>query len=194
MTARTDATLCFMKSPRKTILRSLRRVIPPRQCLCLSCVNDSGRRPRYGGAVPTLRRLVLTRPALAMLVIVLVIGMRLLSPTGFMPVVAEGRLVISLCPGTASMPAMGMAMATATAMSMPGMSHAAQDDGGHESRSEPPCTFAGISALSLAAVDATLLGLAILFVVTRGARTTIRPRVGPAPRLHPPSRAPPKGV
>lgn len=106
-----------------------------------------------------------------------VLALRLVVPTGYMPLVAQGRIAIVECPGMATMP-----MATPDRHDAPG----------HHARAmEAPCAFAGLSAPALGGADAVLL-LAALAVVAAAAITRVPP-ARPIRRRHlrPPLRAPP---
>ena len=108
--------------------------------------------------------------------------LKLLVPTGYMIGSAHGRMTIELCSGVAS-----------PSMAMPGMhgdmpGHGQPKDHG---KAEMPCAFAGLSAVSLAAVDPLQLAALIAFVTGAG-------RASPAPftptrpaHLRPPLRGPP---
>ena len=128
-----------------------------------------------------LRRLALNNRALAATLFALAMAMKVLIPAGFMPIIEDGRIVISLCSGTGPMKMM---------MAMPGPDHGKSDENQH-GKVEQPCAFAGLTAPSLAAADPILLVLAILFVMTLSQRP-ILPRVVQRPaHLRPPLRGPP---
>jgi hypothetical protein len=128
---------------------------------------------------------------IALAIVLLALLARLLIPTGFMPVVQDGRLVMALCAGQGPAPMLHAAM--------PGMDHAAASSGypadheGSEHMKDGPCAFAGVSLAATAAADPVLLALAILFVVTTVFRwpqssPTIEIRFRWPPRTGPPLR------
>ena len=156
-----------------------------------------------------LRRLFLDHRLFAGWMIGATLLMKLLVPTGYMPVVANGMVGMVLCSGAAPARSAVTAQAvTITSMSaadmtasMPGMMHhqdgvAAAHGSGHEDGSghqgkTMPCAFAGLSAPSLAAADPLLLALAIAFVIAAGFRRG-RPSIArPRAFLRPPLRGPP---
>ncbi|MXO66702.1 hypothetical protein [Altericroceibacterium endophyticum] len=107
--------------------------------------------------------------------------MKIVIPTGFMPTMSNGQIVISVCSG------MGPAK---TVMTMPGLEHESESDA-HRNKAEQPCAFAGLSAPSLAAADTLLLAAAILFVLALGMRSLVLPASKTPPYLRPPLRGPP---
>lgn len=120
---------------------------------------------------------------------------RMAIPTGYMPMVENGHLVITLCaeqnPGTAGMSA------------MPGMANMAgmHGDMGHSKGRGMPdhdkngsCGFGGLSLASLAAVDPVLLALALLFIVATVFRRPASPRTAAARFLWPPITGPPASI
>ena len=142
-----------------------------------------------------LRRLILCHRALAVLICVVALAVKLLVPAGYMIGDAGGRTVMILCPGAAMPAAVTAATATATATAMDHgamATHAAGEDAGKaHGMAEPPCAFAGLAAPALAAADPLLLAIAIAY----GLAVALRPvRVAPraaAPHLRPPLRGPP---
>lgn len=108
--------------------------------------------------------------------------MKLVLPAGFMPTMAEGRMVVRMCSGTGPM---------TMVMTIPGLEQSKHDDGGHRDKHEPPCAFSGLSTPSLAAADPILLALAILFVLAMGIRALAAPTTTAPPYLRPPLRGPP---
>lgn len=106
--------------------------------------------------------------------------MKLLIPAGFMPMVADGRMVVRLCSGTGPM-----------AMAVSGFGQNKTDHDSNHDKHEQPCAFSGLSAPSLAAADPALLALAILFVLAMGIRALALPATAAPPYLRPPLRGPP---
>jgi hypothetical protein len=134
--------------------------------------------------VTVLRRLILRhRPAAAWLVAFALL-MRLLVPTGYMPSMANGRIGIELCPGTAPV----KLQATAHG-SMPGITHH-EEEGGHE-QPEQPCAYAGLSAPTLGGTDPLLLTAALAYVAAVALRVAPPPASAQPHHLRPPLRGPP---
>lgn len=129
-----------------------------------------------------LRRLVASHRLVAGAILALALAMKLVVPAGFMPTVADGRMVVRMCSGTGPM---------TMVMTIPGLDHSQPDREGHHDRHEQPCAFSGLSAPSLAAADPVLLALAILFVLAMGVRALAAPITAATPYLRPPLRGPP---
>lgn len=128
----------------------------------------------------SLRRLVRSNRLIAATFLVLALLVKLVVPVGFMPVVDNGRIVISICSGSGPM-----------ALSIPDLGHGPSDGHGDLGRSEQPCVFAGLSTASLAAADPVVLAAAILFILALGLLPA-RTLVATAPAyLRPPTRGPP---
>jgi hypothetical protein len=127
----------------------------------------------------SLRAFVRRNPALAALIVALALMLRAFVPGGFMPSSDHGRIVISICTGS------GPAMAE---IAVPGPAHSEPADHG---QSDQPCAFAGLALPSLAAADALLLALALLFVLALGLRPMVPVAARTAPFLRPPLRGPP---
>ena len=126
------------------------------------------------------RYLVFANRRLAGLILLLPLAMKLIVPVGFMPSVTDGRFTFSICSGAGPM-----------VMAMPGMDHGKSSEPGQAGKSEPPCAFSGLAAPALAAADAVLLAIALLFVMALGMRA-VAPRHAPAtPHLRPFLRGPP---
>jgi len=81
----------------------------------------------------------------------LLLGLRLIGSTGYMPGVEQGRLTIIVCPG-----------ADANAPLALGMAHHHRGHGGHQ---HDPCPYAAAGALGAVGPDWTPLLGAILFAV-----------------------------
>jgi len=107
--------------------------------------------------------------------------MKIVVPSGFMPTISNGQIVVSVCSS------MG---ATTMVITIPGLEHNSGGDS-HKSKAEQPCAFAGLSAPSLAAADPSLLAAAILFVLALGMRPLALPASTAPPYLRPPLRGPP---
>ncbi len=128
-----------------------------------------------------LRRLVLANRPFACAVLALALLMKIVVPSGFMPTISNGHIVVSLCSG------MGP---TTMVITIPGLEHKSGGDS-HKGKAEQPCAFTGLSAPSLAAADPLLLAAAILFVLALGMRPLALPASTAPPYLRPPLRGPP---
>lgn len=145
------------------------------------------------------RRLAANHRSLAALILVAALMIRILVPSGFMPVVAQGGITIVPCSGIVQQPAQ-------TAMAMPGMvhhemarmahagtaTHAPAAPNQHEgSGADTSCIFAGLAMPAVAGADPLLLVIALAFLMLLAARVPTRPSLGAALRLRPPLRGPP---
>jgi len=115
------------------------------------------------------RRLAAWLAAAALLVKVLV-------PTGFMPAVVGGVMVVELCTG---------AGLKSVAVAVP------QDDEHGSGTADMPCAFAGLAAPVLGAADPALLALALVFIIAAALHTPQQAPRTAALRLRPPLRGPP---
>lgn len=136
--------------------------------------------------VSALRRLLLEHRLLCGCLIAAALLMKAVLPAGFMPMQSGGTVVLGFCSGYGPKPmAMPMAMPMKEDRSSP-------DE--HQPRAEMPCAFGGLAMPGLAAVDPTLLALAIAFVLERAVRTaTILPTIVRV-YLRPPLRGPPRAA
>lgn len=137
------------------------------------------------------RHLVRHRWIAALAIIVATLLTRMMIPTGYMPMVENGHLVMTLCaeqnPGMAEMAAM-------PPMPMAAMSGDATHSGDHDKTDHDKnasCGFGGLSLSSLAAIDPILLALALLFIVADGFRHWRRVRIAARHFLWPPRTGPP---
>lgn len=128
-----------------------------------------------------LCRLVLANRPFACAVFALALLMKIVVPSGFMPTISNGQVVVSVCSG------MGP---TTMVMTIPGLEHKSSGDS-HGGKAEQPCAFAGLSAPSLAAANPVLLAAAILFMLGLGMRPLVLPTSTAPPYLRPPLRGPP---
>ncbi|WCT72426.1 hypothetical protein PQ455_12345 [Sphingomonas naphthae] len=127
-----------------------------------------------------LRRLLLTHRALTATLIALALLMKLLVPTGFMPVASGGGITVEICTGFG---------AQKMVMAIPGTAH--RGGKADHQKADMPCAFAGLATPALAAIDPLLLAVAILFVMAMVFRVPVAPVVRGAARLRPPLRGPP---
>lgn len=100
---------------------------------------------------------------------------KVLVPTGFMPAVVDGVMVIELCTGDGLK---SVAVATPT-------------ESKHTGGNDMPCAFAGLAAPMMGAVDPALLALAILFILAAALHTPQQTPHTATLRLRPPLRGPP---
>lgn len=135
------------------------------------------------------RHLLHQRRALALALVLVALLARMLIPTGYMPVVQDGRFVMALCPGQGAMPMAHAAMA--------GMDHAGArgdhpaDHHGSEAMKDGVCAFAAVALAAAATVDPALLALAILFIVATVFRRAQPPLAAPLRFDWPPRTGPP---
>ncbi|WP_439817460.1 hypothetical protein [Zavarzinia sp. CC-PAN008] len=129
----------------------------------------------------TLFRALLTRHRwLALWLVCAALAMKVLIPPGFMPGMADGAMVITLCTGQGARiilaPVSGGDDAPARA------SH---------QKAEMPCAFAGLSTPALAALDPVLLALLVAYVIARVRAVLPGVRCGRRVALWPPPHGPP---
>jgi hypothetical protein len=130
--------------------------------------------------VNALRRQIRRHFALAWVLIAAALVIKALVPAGYMTVVSGGTISVQICSGVS-----GRTMEIA----VPGMPGKQGQE--HPGKTDMPCPFAGLAALSLAMADAGLLVLAIAFILAAAWR---EPGVTPVlrvPYLRPPLRGPP---
>lgn len=114
----------------------------------------------------------------------LALTLRLIVPTGYMPAMSQGRMVVSICSGNAT-PSM--------LVTIPGLEQQ-PGEGRHDDRDQhgAPCAYAGLSMSALDAVTLVLVRTAPRFVEETGSlpppvsvaswRAGVRPWVrGPRP-------------
>lgn len=100
---------------------------------------------------------------------------KILVPTGFMPAVVDGVMVIELCTGDGLK---SVAVATPT-------------ESKHKGGNDMPCAFAGLATPMMGAIDPTLLALALVFILAAALHTPQQAPRTAAMRLRPPLRGPP---
>jgi len=144
----------------------------------------------YRRGVNCLRLFRLATHLLLAGVLGLCVGVRLLTPAGFMPSFAHGSLAIVECPEADGAPPQG-AMPDMVGMDMPGMAmpEAVHHDGKHDFQQS--CPYA--QAASLAAIELGIVVLAILLLlVVLPSVTRALPAFSRRPtRDRPPSHGPP---
>ena len=100
--------------------------------------------------------------------------LRLTVPAGFMPVLDQGRLALTICPGSGSATESGMA----------------HHDGG-QPKTDSNCAFADLAVPAVAGADPVLAAAALLFLIVAGLLPAAALPPGAALRLRPPLRGPP---
>lgn len=95
----------------------------------------------YGGQVSTLRRHLMNCPGLAGLIVASVLMLRVLIPSGFMPALDHGRIVVAICSGDG--PERTISLAVADQGDERGSDNAPQDG------SDGSCPFALLGATPL---------------------------------------------
>lgn len=115
---------------------------------------------------------------------------RLLVPTGYMPGMVDGAVVMRPCDGQRAKPAMmNMAMPSGD------HAHASHDDdrgeGGQHGGFDAPCAFSGLATPALAATDPILLAAAIAFILASAFRMVTARGFRRDAHLRPPPQGPP---
>lgn len=129
--------------------------------------------------VQRFRRLALNHGRWAALLFCLALSLRILMPTGFMPVATGKALTVELCTGT------GPASLVLHVPAAPGKD---RDQG---KPADQPCSFSALGIQSLAAADPVLLGAALLFAFLLALLVPESAPVRDAAHLRPPLRGPP---
>ena len=137
-----------------------------------------------------VRRLIRDYRAVAALLVALALALRLLVPAGYMPMIAQGSVVLAICDGA------GPVTITAPAARTPmaGMHHHSgtpADAAPVPSKPASACAFADLSTPAMASVDAVLLVAAIAYAVALAIRRVVPLRVREHGHLRPPLRGPP---
>lgn len=129
----------------------------------------------------SLRTTLKRHRALALLVVMAALCMKIVVPTGFMIGQNSNVLTVQLCADS-----LGHAVAAKIVIPLKGKS---SDSSGKQAKGE--CPFASLSMASMTGADAALLALALAFILALGfapTRTTHPERVS---HLRPPLRGPP---
>lgn len=170
--------------------------------------------PRMAG-VTALRRLSLNHRTLALWLALVVLGVKLLVPAGFMVGVVDGRVALQICSGfgpVAAAPMAHHAMAddamAGDAMAGDAMAHHAMPDhampkhaasgdpatrhgGADHPAADMPCPFVALAHGVAMPVDPVLLAVALAFVLAPGFAAVVPIRLRSVPFLRPPLRGPP---
>lgn len=123
-----------------------------------------------------LGTLVRQQPSLAALILAAALLLRVLVPAGFMPVVEQGRVSLTLCSGYGPVVAKPM------------------HHGGHHmpvQQTQSPCAFADLALPVLGGVDPLILAVALAFVAILALLLAAVVAPSTPSRLRPPLRAPP---
>lgn len=122
-------------------------------------------------------RLLLAQRHLTVLFCAATLLLKLLVPTGYMIDNDHGRIILTICTGTGP----------ATTVEVPG----SRGDQADHGQVEMPCTFAGLSAAMLGAIDPIQLAILIAFVIAVSLMAPTLPVLSPSAGLRPPlSRTP----
>ncbi|WP_174286421.1 hypothetical protein [Sphingomonas bacterium] len=129
----------------------------------------------------TLRSIIKGHMPAACLLLTLTLCMKLVVPVGFMPLLSNDRVVLTICDGM-----------------VPATEHAAMHDmhghhHGHDGPTKPdaPCPFAGLSAPVLGGTDPVQLAVALAAILIAGLFAATSARLQTAGHLRPPLRGPP---
>lgn len=145
-------------------------------------IDDKGRQRVYGAdAMNPLRTLLMRRRALALLVVLAALCMKIVVPTGFMIGQDSKVLTVQICDE-----AFGNHAVQQLVIPMKGGEN---ESGSKKGKGE--CPFTSLSMASMAGADPSLLALALAFILALGfapARFTLPQR---ASHLRPPLRGPP---
>lgn len=125
-----------------------------------------------------LRRVILSHPRLAAALIALALAMKLVVPTGFMPVAGPGTMVVLVCTQ------MGPQRVT---IEVPG-APAQPDD---TAKADQPCMFAGLGQALLPGADPVQIAAALAFILTLGFAAVVLPSLSRLRGAWPPLRGPP---
>ncbi len=138
----------------------------------------------------TARRLIRHHRHLTGIVLVLVLALRVIVPSGFMPTVSDGRIVVAVCSGSGPMSITRPPPATHAVAGLHGDRNEPEHQPDH-GKMDQPCAFAGLSTLAIAAVDAALLTVALALVAALAVRIAAPLATARASYLRPPLRGPP---
>ncbi len=129
-------------------------------------------------------RHLLAQRHLAVLLCAATLLLKLLIPIGYMVDSDHGRIIITICSGTAPRP---------MTMEMPGMHGDMPDHGKSKDhgKAEMPCAFSGLSAAMLGPIDPVQLAALIVFILALGLTATISLAPSRPAYLRPPLRGPP---
>jgi len=121
--------------------------------------------------------------ALAMILIVAALCMKVLVPAGYMIGSADRVLTVVICADS-----QGGHLTKQIVIPGDGQSHGGQSEHG---KSDGTCAFSALSFASLSAADPALLALALIFIMALGFVPVTAPRALRHSHLRPPLRGPP---
>lgn len=127
--------------------------------------------------VTALRRLLHAHARVAALVVALALAVRIVVPAGFMPMMHDGALTITLCNGT------GPAM---IAIEIPGLKHH-----GEGQQTQQRCAFADLALPAQGGADPIQLAAALLFILLAAFFAVPAFDLARAAHVRPPLRGPP---
>ncbi|AYJ86668.1 hypothetical protein D3Y57_12710 [Sphingomonas paeninsulae] len=127
-----------------------------------------------------LRSWILAQRKLAFVLVAVVLFAKMFVPTGYMFTPTTGGFVVQMCSGQGATPILVHI----------GEQAPVEDHSG-PGKMDAPCAFSGIGMMAMAAVDLSLLIVAIAFILALGTVSTRAPIVRALARLRPPLRAPP---
>lgn len=130
-----------------------------------------------------IRALILNHRKLVLLLLALALCVKALVPAGFMVERNAMVLTISIC-------ADGLGAPTTQQMVIPMKPDAASHGGDHGKR-DGSCAFTSLGAGALAAADASLLAIALLFILALGFVAVAQRQFITPVRLLPPAQGPP---
>ncbi len=130
-----------------------------------------------------MRALILDHRKLALLLLVLALCVKALVPAGFMVERKAMVLTVSICTD-------GLSAPTTQQLVIP-MKSAQDSDGGDHAKRDGNCAFTSLGFGGLAAIDAALLIVALLFILTLGFTAVAQRRLAAPFRLLPPAQGPP---
>lgn len=128
----------------------------------------------------SLRSNIFRHRRLAALLVAAALLMKLLVPTGFMPEISGGKMVVQLCTGQGAQTVM---------IDIPGK--VGEHEQSEHKKADMPCAFAGLSSPSLAATDPILLVIAVAFIIATVFLAAPLPISRRGLYLRPPSQGPP---
>ena len=133
--------------------------------------------------VLTLRRLSRSHHGILSLALLILLALRLVMPTGWMPVVSDGAITVSLCSSGSAVPqTVTIAIPKADAGKTAPSDHATSGEA---------CLFSGVAAAAIGGADPFQLASALAFVMLQGTRALHGLAPLATPYLRPPLRAPP---
>jgi hypothetical protein len=128
----------------------------------------------------TWRKWFLARQKLTYALVAVVLFAKMFIPVGYMFTPAAGGFVVQMCSGQGATPVLVQI----------GDQVPAEDHSG-SGKMDAPCAFSGIGMTGLAAINFSLLIVALAFIIALGTASTRGPPERTLLRLRPPLRGPP---